>query len=165
MRLLLLLSLLFSTQVFGNSFLNGCYKTLEINDRPVIPGPDESRQSSIFSLEQNEFYYDVESGKSLKTQILSFFTGHRDGWYSYVNAVLFDTLGEMTVTDNSMQYSFDKTVLHRNSSYGYDEVDFTTYVELYKFRGIVSGHIKQRSVALNRNINLNVVMKEIPCQD
>ena len=157
--------LLVSTFASATSFLDGCYKTLEINGATVMPGPDEGRsQSTIYSVD-NEFYYDLETRKSLRTKVLSLFRNFNGGWYSFTNALVFEELGRLESDGNSLSYSFESDVFHRTSSYALEKVDFKTDVKLQKFAGIVTGSIRQVSKALDRNINLTLILKEVECAE
>lgn len=149
----------------ASDFIDGCYKTLEVNGRVVPAGPEiANSQSSIYSV-QNEFYYDLETKKSLKTKIISIFRGFDGGWYSFTNALMFEDLGSLEVSENSIDYTFDYDVYHRNSYYALEKVDFKIEIHLKKFQGIVVGTIKQTSQKLDRNIDLDLVLKEAPCAE
>ncbi|MFP5384518.1 MAG: hypothetical protein ACLGHN_00465 [Bacteriovoracia bacterium] len=166
MKFFTLLSLLvISTMAGATSFLDGCYKTLEINGATVMPGPDEGRaQSTIYSVD-NEFYYDLETRKSLRTKILSLFRNYNGGWYTFTNALVFEELGHLEASENTLQYAFAGDVFHRTSSYALEKVDFKTDVKLQKFAGIVTGSIKQVSKALDRNIDVTLILKEVECAE
>lgn len=157
-------SLIF-TEARASDFIDGCYKTLEVNGKVVPSGPELSNsQSSIYSI-QNEFYYDLETKKSLRTKVLSVFRGFSGGWYTFTNALMFEELGALEVTENTIDYTFDYDVYHRNSYYALEKVDFKTEIHLRKFQGIVVGTIKQTSQKLDRNIDLDLILKEAPCAE
>lgn len=154
---------LFALKTFAYGF-DGCYKSLEINGRNVVSGPvPASEQSSVFTLAANEFYYDLETRSPLRTKVISLFTGFREGWKSFVNPLVFEELGEFQTDANSLRYFFEGEVYHRNRHYGLDKVDFKTAVELYKYKGIISGSIFQNSKALNRRTKVSIVLREVPC--
>jgi hypothetical protein len=165
LALFFIFSSLISSQVRASDFIDGCYKTLEVNGKVVPSGPEiANSQSSIYSI-QNEFYYDLETKKSLKTKVMSVFRGFNGGWYSFTNALMFEDLGTLEVSDNSIDYTFNYEVFHRNSYYALNKVDFKTEIHLKKFQGIVVGTIKQASQKLDRYIDLDVVLKEAPCAE
>lgn len=162
--LFILLAFNFSN-IQASEIFDACYKTLEINDRSVVPGPSSyNSQSSIFTIPENEFYYDLDTRKSLKTKVISLYTGHREGWYSFINPLIFEDLGNFEVDDHGLVYSYEGHVYHRNSHYGMDKVDFKTEVRLKKYVGIVTGLIKQSSKALDRHTNVEIILKEIACE-
>ncbi|MFP5458749.1 MAG: hypothetical protein ACLGG7_08450, partial [Bacteriovoracia bacterium] len=88
----------FSTHAF-----DGCYRTLEVNASPVEQGR-EGEQTQIFTLEQNEFYYDLTSRRALSTKVLSIFTGFDGQWSSYSNGLLFQDLGQITETPDLLRH-------------------------------------------------------------
>lgn len=145
------------------SFIDGCYETREINGQEVVPGPSAyNSQSKIYSL-NNEFYYDLETKKSLNTKIFSIFTGFEDVWYSFTNGLVFEDLGSLSITENSFNYQFEDYVLHRNSYYALEKVDFKTIVSFQLIDSNIVGHIKQFSKALKRDMDIQVVLKKITC--
>lgn len=149
----------FSTHAF-----DGCYRTLEVNASPVEQGR-EGEQTQIFTLEQNEFYYDLTSRRALSTKVLSIFTGFDGQWSSYSNGLLFQDLGELTETPDLLRHEGEFTVLYRDSSYALVKADFKVLIELKRLEdGRVKGVIKQNSVRLQRDYDLNFTLEAEPCR-
>lgn len=143
---------------------DGCYRTLEVNSKPVQQGR-EGEQTQIFTLDENEFFYDVTSRRSLATKVLSVFTGFDGQWSSYSNGLLFQDLGELTETPDRLTHQGEFTVLYRDSSYALVKADFKVLIELKRLEdGRVKGVIKQNSVRLQRDYDLNFTLEAEPCR-
>lgn len=148
-----------------NSYaFDGCYRTLEVNSKPVQQGR-EGEQTQIFTLDQNEFFYDITSRRSLSTKVLSIFTGFDGQWSSYSNGLLFQDLGELSETPDLLRHQGEFTVLYRDSSYALVKADFKVLIELKRLEdGRVKGVIKQNSVRLQRDYDLNFTLEAEPCR-
>ena len=117
---------LVSLPSFG-AIIDGCYKTLSYNGQPVQEGPDsESSLSKIYSITSQ--YYFTQSLTPLKTKVVSIFKGFNEGWYSYINPIIFDDLGVTQQTSHRWSHQFEGFVNYASSYYSYDETDFLTHV-------------------------------------
>lgn len=162
MKMFTLLLVMMSFSSFG-AIIDGCYRTVSYNGAPVIEGPEqESNLTKIYSVQSTYYYSDAYS--PLKTKVISIFKGFSNGWYSYINPIIFDELGTMSETDKSWDYHFEGIVKYTTSFYSYDEADFLTEAHFaWKEDGLLHGKVYQHTKVLNRLTEFDVVLAKAVC--
>lgn len=146
-----------------SAVIDGCFKTLSFNGAPVIEGPvAEKNLSHIYSV-TSRFYFD-QSQTPLKTKVISIYKGFDSGWYTTINPIIFDDLGDVAETENSWSYSYQGIVRYAFSRYTYGEADFVTDAHFaWGEDGLLYGKVFQQTKALDRDIRFDVVLEKAPC--
>lgn len=162
MKMFALLLVFMSFSSFG-AVIDGCYRTVSYNGVPVVEGPEEeSNLTKIYSVKSH--YYFNDSYSPLTTKVISIFKGFSNGWYSYINPIIFDDLGSTNETENIWNYNFEGFVNYASSFYSFDEADFLTEAHFeWKENGLLYGKVYQHTKVLDRLIEFDVVLKKAVC--
>lgn len=162
MKMFAMLGLLLSWSSFG-AVIDGCYRTVSYNGAPVVEGPEgESNLSKIYSVKSQ--YYFNQAHAPLMTKVLSIFKGYKEGWYSYINPIVFENLGTTSETEYSWSYQFEGMVKYTPSNYIYEEADFQTDAQFeWKEDGLLYGRVYQLTKTLDRMIDFEVVLAKANC--
>lgn len=162
MKMFALLLSVMSFASFG-AVIDGCYRTISYNGVAVAEGPDsESNLSKIYSV-KSHYYFD-EKFKALDTRVISIFKGFEGGWYSYVNPIIFNNLGQTQQSGHVWNYQFEGFVNYASSNYSFDEADFLTDAKFeWREDGLLYGKVYQLTKALDRHIDFEVVLAKAVC--
>jgi hypothetical protein len=162
-KIIILLSLLLSTQILAEPGISGCYKTIEFNGQVVNQGPSAENSQSEIYITKNQYYRDLETGTELETLIISVFNGFRQPWYGFSNVVVPVNKGQWNITQDSVKYEMDEDILYINSNYQRSKVDFLINLSLKKSGSRLVGDLYFSSISRGLFYDFSVVLEKAHC--
>lgn len=164
-KLLLFFFLIYCSKSFALNLeeLRGCYKTVQINGVAPANGPIEGRNQTRSEDFEGRIYTTLSDHKLIDINVLTFFVGFDDPYYSYSPFIFLKDLADKIVQEEDYFFYEIDTDINMSSDYSTKKVDHYLRAEFKRVKNIIQGNIKFVSNQRKINREIDFVLKEQEC--